>query len=221
MTTTPEQPTPPLGSLTKSSAKAQDFLVRVYKPRKVTWSYKSRQNGQMLEKTRFECTLLGENAEHYCEGILKGTPAEVEAALQKFLPHTAWKLSKVGLDSQQQEAFVHTPVRVVVDLKRTRCTPVLQASQQETSLASGPAPQTTVAQMMSIKSRRCFDVMAVIHSVSDTRNPVGHPPVADVHLVDGTLTPKSKTAEAVVAVWGETTPNNVGRAQGNRCCFST
>ena len=84
-----------------------------------------------------------------------------------------------------------------------------------------PAPQTTVAQMMNIKSRRCFDVMAVIHSVSDTRNPVGHPPVADVHLVDGTLTPKSKTAEAVVAVWGQTTSNNVGRAQGNRCCFST
>ena len=202
MATSPEQPTSPLGSLTKSSAKAQDFLVRVYMPRKVTWSHKSRQNGQMLEKTRFECTLLGENAEHYCEGILKGTPAEVEAALQKFLPHTAWKLSKVGLDSQQQEAFVHTPVRVVVDLKRTRCTPVLQASQQETSLASGPAPQTTVAQMMNIKSRRCFDVMAVVHSVSNTRTPVGHPPVADVHLVDGSLTTKSKTAEAVVAVWG-------------------
>ena len=56
---------------------------------------------------------------------------------------------------------MHTPVRVVVDLKRTRCAPVLQASQQETSLASGPAPQTTVAQTMNIKSRRCYDVMAV------------------------------------------------------------
>ena len=124
------------------------------------------------------------------------------AALQKFLPRTAWELSLVGLDNQQQDAFVHTPVRVVVDLKRTRCTPVLQASKEETSLAMAPAPQTTAAQMMNIKSRRCFDVMAVIHSVSDTRNPVGHPPVADVHLVDGSLATKSKTAEAVVAVWG-------------------
>ena len=40
-----------------------------------------------------------------------------------------------------------------------------------------------MAQMMNIKSRRCFGGMAVIHSVSDTRNPVGRPPVADVHLV--------------------------------------
>ena len=155
----------------------------------------------MVEKTRFVCILLGEDSEHDCEGTMKGTADEVTAALQKFLPRTAWKLSRVGLDNQQQDAFVHTPVRVVVDLKRTRCTPVLQASKEETSLAMAPAPQTTVAQMMSIKSRRCFDVMAVIHSVSDTRKPVGHPPVADVHLVDGTLTPNFKTAEAVVAVW--------------------
>ena len=71
MATTPEQPTSPLGSLTKSSAKAQDFLVRVYKPRKVTYSYKSRQNGQMVEKTRFVCILIGVNSEHYCEGPSK------------------------------------------------------------------------------------------------------------------------------------------------------
>ena len=200
--TTPEQPTSPLGSLTKSSAKAQDFLVRVYKPRKITYSYTSKRNGQKVEAARFTCILLGDNSEHYCEGILKGTVADVDAALKKFLPLTAWKLSAVGLDNQQQDAFVHTSVRVVVDLKRTRCTPVLKSSQEETSLASAPAPQTTVADMMNIKSRRSFDVMAVVHSVSETRTPVGHRPVADVHLVDGTLTTTSKTAEAVVAVWG-------------------
>ena len=211
MATAPEQPTSPLGSLTRSSAKAQDFLVRVYKPRKVTYSFKSRQNGQTVEKARFMCILLGENSEHYCEGTFKGTDADVTAAIQKFQPFTAWKLSKVGLDTQQQEAFVHTPVRVVVDLRRTRCTPVLQASADESSLASAPSPQTTVAQIMNIKSRRCFDVMAVIHSVSDTRKPVGHPPVADVHLVDGTETSKSKTAEAVVTVWGA---DNIEQCRG-------
>ena len=125
-------------------------------------------------KTRFARLLLGEDSGHYCEGAIKGTAEEVTAAVDKFLPRTAWKLSRVCLDNQQQEAFVHTPVRVVVDLNRTRCTPVLKASKEETSLAMAPAPQTTVAQMMNIKSRRCFDVIAVIHSVSDTRNPVGH-----------------------------------------------
>ena len=73
MTTTPEQPTSPLGSLTKSSATAQDFLVWVYKPRKVAYKFKSKQKCQMAEKTRFVCLLLGEDSGHYCEGTIKGT----------------------------------------------------------------------------------------------------------------------------------------------------
>ena len=197
-----DQPTSPLGSLTKSSAKTQDFLVRVYKPREIKYSYKSRRNGEQVNASRFTCILLGTDSEHYCEAIIKGPTAEVEAALKKFAPETAWKLSKVGLDSQQQDAYVHTSVRLVVDLKRTLCTPILKSSKEEATLASAPAPKTTVADMMNIKSQRCFDVMAVVHSVSDTRTPAGHPPVASVHLVDGTQTTNSKTAEAVVAVWG-------------------
>ncbi len=101
MATAPEQPTSPLGSLTKSSAKTQDFLVRVYKPRKAYYSYKSKGNGQNVEKTRFVCLLLGVNSEHYCEGTNKGAAADVDVAIKKFLPLTAWKLSKVGLDNQQ------------------------------------------------------------------------------------------------------------------------
>ena len=84
--------------------------------------------------------------------------------------------------------------------------PVRTASGFRTNRPPGmPMPTlavATVAQMMTIRSRRCFDVMAVVHSVSDTRKPAGHPPVADVHIVDGTLTNNAKTAEAVVAVWG-------------------
>ena len=203
MPTSAEQPTSPLGNLTKSSAKTQDFLVRVYKPREIKYSYNSKRNGQQIEAIRFTCILLGTNSEHYCEAILKGTASEVKTAVDKFLPLTAWKLSKLGLDGQQQDAYIHTSVRVVVDLKRTTCTPLLKSSPEETSLASAPAPLTTVADMMNIKSRRSFDVMAVVHSVSDTRTPVGHSPMANVHLVDGTQTTQSKTAEAVVAVWGE------------------
>ena len=44
--------------------------------------------------------------------------------------------------------------------------------------------------------------MIVVREISDTRTPVGHPPVANVCLVDGTTTNTSKTAEVVVAVWG-------------------
>ena len=44
---------------------------------------------------------------------------------------TAWKLSGVSLESYNQQEFLHTSVRVVVDLKRTRCAPVLQGTKEE------------------------------------------------------------------------------------------
>ncbi len=49
---------------------------------------------------------------------------------------------------------------------------------------------------MNIKSRRWFDVMAVILSVSGACKPTRRPPAADVHFV----------ADAVVVVWG---PDNI------------
>ena len=97
-----------------------------------------------------------------------------------------------ALRANTSNSFCTQSVRVVVDLKRTRCAPVLQGTKEEASLALALAPQITVAQVAAIKSRRCFDVMAVVREISDTRTPVGHPPVADVCLVDGTTTNTKK-----------------------------
>lgn len=84
---------------------------------------------------------------------------------------------------------------MVVDLKRTRCAPVLQGTKEEKSLALALAPHITIAQVADIKSKRCFDVIAVVREISDTRSPVGDPPVAKVCLVDGTTTNTTTTAE--------------------------
>ena len=67
MVAAPDQPFCPLGSLTKSSAKTADFLVRVYFPKKVEYSYKAKSDGKLMEKVKFSCILLGEGAGHYCE----------------------------------------------------------------------------------------------------------------------------------------------------------
>ena len=197
-----DQPLTPLGSLTKSSAKTADFLVRVYYPKKTGYSFKAKKDGKLVEKVRFSCILLGVDASHYCEASVKTSTDDVNAALEKYKHGTAWRLSGVCLDGHSQQEFLHTSVRVVVDLKRTRCAPVLQGTEEEKSLALAPAPQITIAQVAAIKSKRCFDVIAVVREISDTRTPVGHPPVANVCLVDGTTTNTSKTAEVVVAVWG-------------------
>ena len=196
------QATTPLGSLTRGSAKTADFLVRVFSPKKTEYSFKSKRDGKLVEKVRFSCILIGVDGSHYCEAGVKTTTDDVKAALEKFKHGTAWRISGVCFDGYSREEYLHTSVRLAVDLKRTRCSPVLRGTEDEKSLALAPAPQITIANVAGIKSKRCFDVIALVREISETRTPVGHPPVANVCLVDGTTTNTSKTAEVVVAVWG-------------------
>ena len=41
-----------------------------------------------MEKVKFSCILLGEDAGHYCEAIIKASAAEVAQALEKYLHGT-------------------------------------------------------------------------------------------------------------------------------------
>ena len=105
-------------------------------------------------------------------GRLEGNSRRGGRCDETILPLNAFKMSAVALDTPQPDVFLHTSGRLVVDFQKTTCNPILQSSEDEKSLASTPAPQTTVAQMMKIKSRRGFEIIAVVHEVSDTRNPV-------------------------------------------------
>ena len=108
-----------LGSVTKSSAKTADFLVRVYNPGRIVYS----------------CILLGVDASHYCEASVKTSTDDVKGALEKHNHGTTWRLSGVCFDGHCQEEFLHRSVLVVVDLKHTPWGPVLQGTEEEKSLA--------------------------------------------------------------------------------------
>ena len=83
----------PLGNLTKSSAKTTDFLVRVFNPQSIQYSFKSRKDGKTVDKVRFSCILIGVDASHYCEAVVKTSADDVKAALEKFKAGTAWRLT--------------------------------------------------------------------------------------------------------------------------------
>ena len=165
MVAPPEMPFCPLGSLTKASGKSAEFLVRVLWPKEVPYHFNSKNDGKKVEKVRFSCILVGEDATHYCEARIKGSAAEVATALKKYARGTAWKLSKVGLDGHQQPEYMHTSVKVVVDLKRTQATAILTGTKEEVSLAKAPVPQITITQVSGIKSKRHFDLMGIVREV--------------------------------------------------------
>ena len=83
-----DQPFCPLGSLTQTSGTSADFLGRVFNPKASKYSYKAKGDGKLIEKTKLSCILLGEDAGHYCEAIIKASAAEVAQALEKYLHGT-------------------------------------------------------------------------------------------------------------------------------------
>ena len=69
-----------LAEFNKSSAKFGNFLVKVCHGEKYSWEYEDKKSGQMKPSMKFECQLVGTNAEHYMVGFVKGSSAQVDSA---------------------------------------------------------------------------------------------------------------------------------------------
>ena len=117
-------------SLTKGSAKTGSFLVRVLHSKVSTWEYYSKYTGGTKRGHKFECYLVGEDAKEYCIGFAKGEEASKKAAA-KFMENTAWRVSKVALDGQADKRYIHTPMKVRIDMEKTAAVPLLKSSAEE------------------------------------------------------------------------------------------
>ena len=76
------QPAPytSLRHLNKSSGKLATFLVRLCQGRLEAYSYRSRYDNREMTAHKFEMWLVGEDANDYCIGYLKGSEAECKKA---------------------------------------------------------------------------------------------------------------------------------------------
>ena len=88
----------PLHALNKSSARVAKFAVRPWKGRVESYTFISKRNGQEVTAHKFECWLIGNIAQQYCVGFVKGTETQCKAAKEKFSEDTVFTLSKVVLN---------------------------------------------------------------------------------------------------------------------------
>ena len=113
----------PLQALNKGSARIATFTVRPGGGRVEAYTYISKKNGQEVTAHKFECWLIGNNAQHYCIGFVKGTEAQCKVAKGKFSEDSLWSLSKVVLDTYTQATYISTPIQFRVDLGKSTMTP--------------------------------------------------------------------------------------------------
>ena len=189
-----------LRALNKSSSKVATFAVRVVGGKTVEYTFKSKRSDKDITQNKFEARLVGISSQHYCVGFVKGTAAQVQQAKDKFTDGSVWELSKVVLDVFTQSAFISTPVLCRVDVLKS----TMVAIDNEDTIKQMPdqaIPPRTVAEIAGITSRRAMDLIAIVKSVGEKRETRSGQVVADVALIDNSVTRDGTLATIRVAAF--------------------
>ena len=190
----------PLNALTRSSARFAHFLVRLTGARKIEYTYLNRRTNSEMKAQRFETWIVGENPQHYCLGIIKGSAQDIQQALLRYEEGSVWELSKVNFDNSVQLHYISTPVAVRVELTKST---LRRLPNQD--MSKHPVPPRSVAEVSCIKSSRNTDLIALVKYVDPTkRKSKKDVDIADVELVDTSETSGNKTAAITISVFGLT-----------------
>ena len=73
-----------LKSMNRSSARVAIFTVRTCGGRIISYSYSAKTDSSQKKVAKFECWLVGPNAEEYCIGYFRGSEAERKKAKQRY-----------------------------------------------------------------------------------------------------------------------------------------
>ena len=108
--------------------------------------------------------------------------------LKRFAVDTTWKFTAVKL-LDDKSAFIHTTCRIIIDLRKTTATAMLQSA----SFPRTPCPTTTIADILKLKQTQRFDLMAIPDTIIAERRSAAGQNIIDVRLTDGSKDPRDKT----------------------------
>ena len=126
---------------------------------KYLWQFKER------EGCNFLCTLVSsEDPSQYCQTHFKKTTANAtkyHEALRAYKDGSRFEMSNVGFAQVVKLEYVSSPLKIVVDLSKTKMDACIGASDS----AVQPAPTATVAGSVNLGTNQFFDVTALIQKV--------------------------------------------------------
>ena len=189
-----------LNNLNKSSAKVAAFPVSMAMGNLTEYTYQSKKNSSTVKAQKFEVYVVGQNAEAYCIGYVKGTMEDCRKAQEKFCDGSAWTLSRVAFDTWTNASYISTPVPYRIDLAKSSLVAVEGSSS---SVPRVPVPPRTVADIARIKTNKGSDLLAMVKEVTRERTNKNEQTIADVTLIDDSELKQGRLATAVVNVWGK------------------
>ena len=110
-----------------------------------------------------------------------GKKAPLHEAETKFKADLRFRISKVVFDTSAKQEFLHTPLKMKIDLARTKSDPLMQVKQGETVQ---PCPAMSIRDCKSLQQTQRFDVTAIMDGISDVRPVKSSRQVVSVTIID-------------------------------------
>ena len=92
-------------------------------------------------------------------------------------------MSKVAFVTDAKTAYVSAPLKQIVDLAKTRMDLVLQGQPSDAQ----PVPTSTIAGSSELGANQCFDVIALVKDVGETRTHANNRSSFVVNIFDGSV----------------------------------
>ena len=175
-----------LSELNQRSAPIAEFDVAFYQP-------KIDKKGASY-RTILVCV---QNPEQYLTAELAMRSDNLEPltqALEKYKEGMCWRMNGTRLKNSGQQEYMHTSVKLVVDMHHTKFGSLMQIMLTDVKHLTAQ-PSMSVAHCKSLGSAQRFDITALVLQVSDPRPGGPDREVRDVTLIDGT---KSKDTDKLV-----------------------
>ena len=121
--------------------------------------------------TAFRCTLVSlvdpsqyVNAHHQMR--FDGNMAPLQKAQVRFKAGLKFRISQVGVDGSVKQEYLHTPLKLRIDLSKTKTDPLLQTKESE---ILQPCPAMSIRDCKMLQQAQRFDVTALFDEMSEAR----------------------------------------------------
>ena len=175
--------------LNQESGQTGEYDFKVLRVEIIDYTYPWQ--GKKISTQKVQALLQSHKPDEYCLGVAKlqkKDQKELQQVLKRFAVGTTWKFTAVKL-LDDKSAFIHTTCRIVIDLRKTTATAMLQS----VSFPRAPCPTTTIADILKLKQLQRFDLMAIPDTIIAERRSGAGQNIADVRLTDGSKDPRDKT----------------------------
>ena len=185
--------------LSQEAGKSAVIEMKVLSSDLAVYEYSTR-DGKKKEGRKLTIILITKDASQYCIGVAKMTPRggvkDMEEVQKKWAVGTCWKLSKIVPDKTEKQAYINTSVKIAIELRKTDSKMMLQSPD----FPSVPAPNVSVANILTLREHQRFDLIALVTTKIGERRANGSI-ICDCRLVDGSETETGKYASLPITLW--------------------